>query len=109
MIQRLPSLTTSGRVPKSESRRTGLGNCTHVGIYCGNNIVRDSTRSTKTGRNGPGTMSLEGFNKVTLFDALDYSVTNSYNSSVESLLAIIDGMRNQLTELEGRINELFRG
>lgn len=87
----------------------GLGNCTHVGIYCGNNIVRDSTRSTKTGRNGPGTRSLEGFNKVTLFDALDYSVTNSYNSSVDSLLAIIDGMRNQLTELEGRINELFRG
>lgn len=87
----------------------GLGNCTHVGIYCGNDTVRDSTRSTKTGRNGPGTRSLSGFNRVTLFKGLDYLCNNSYNSSVDSLMAIIDRMRNELTELEGQINELFRG
>lgn len=87
----------------------GLGNCTHVGIYCGNDTVRDSTRSTKTGRNGVGTRNLSGFNRVTLFSGLDYSVTSSYNSDIDSLLAVIDRMREELTELEGRINELWRG
>lgn len=87
----------------------GLGNCTHVGIFCGDNVVRDSTRSTKTGRNGVGTRTLDGFSRVTLFSALDYSVTNSYNSSVESILACIDRIHNDLIDLEGKVNELFRG
>ena len=87
----------------------GLGNCTHVGIYCGNNVVRDSTRSTKTGRNGVGTRSLTGFNRVTLFADLDYSVTNSYNADVERVMAVIDQIHNELIELEGTLNELFRG
>lgn len=89
--------------------KDGLGNCTHVGIYCGNNVVRDSTRSTKTGRNGVGTRSLTGFNRVTLFSDLDYSVTNSYNADVERVMAIIYRIHNELIELEGTLNELFRG
>ena len=89
--------------------KDGLGNCTHVGIYCGNDTVRDSTRSTKTGRNGVGTRSLKGFNRVTLFSGLDYSVTNSYNASIEKVMAIIDSIHNQLIDLEGTLNELFRG
>ena len=87
----------------------GLGNCTHVAIYCGNDVVRDSTRSTKTGRNGVGTRTLKGFNRVTLFTGLDYSVTNSYNASIEKVMAIIDSIHNQLIDLEGTLNELFRG
>lgn len=87
----------------------GLGNCTHVGIYCGNNIVRDSTRSTKTKRDGVGTRTLEGFSRVTLFDNLDYFVTNSYNSTVDSLRKSINGIRNTLNDMEGMLNELFRG
>ena len=89
--------------------KDGLGNCTHVGIYCGNNVVRDSTRSTKTGRNGVGTRSLTGFNRVTLFADLDYSVTNSYNADVERVMSVIDRIHNELIELEGTLNELFRG
>ena len=86
-----------------------LGNCTHVGIYCGNDVVRDSTRSSKTGRNGVGTRTLQGFNRVTLCSALDYSVTNSYNATVERVMAVIDRIHNELIELEGTLNELFRG
>ena len=87
----------------------GLGNCTHVGIYCGNNIVRDSTRSTKTKRDGVGTRTLDGFSRVTLFDNLDYFVTNSYNSTVDSIRKSINGIRNTLNDMEGMLNELFRG
>lgn len=72
-------------------------------------IVRDSTRSTKTGRNGVGTRSLDGFNRVSLFEYLDYSVTNSYNANVEGIMAIIDRIHNELIDLEGTLNELFRG
>ena len=87
----------------------GLGNCTHVGIYCGNDIVRDSTRSTKLNRNGVGTRTMKGFNRVTLFSGLDYSVTNSYNSTIEGMMAIIDRIHNELIDLEGQLNDIFRG
>ena len=90
----------------------GQGNAKHVGIYCGQDIVRDSTRYKNASgsyvRNGPGTCSLKGWNRVTLFEYLDYSVTNSYNPSVETAMAVIDGIRNQLNELEGMLNDIFR-
>ncbi|MBO5839669.1 MAG: hypothetical protein J6R06_08355 [Bacteroidales bacterium] len=85
-----------------------IGNMSHVGIYCGNDVVRDSTRSTKTHRNGVGTRSLEGFTHITLFTGLDYSCNNSYNSNVEKAFNIIDGLRNKLVDLEEIINELRR-
>ena len=86
----------------------GLGNCTHVGIYCGNDVVRDSTRSTKTGRNGVGTRSLKNFNRVTLFQFLDYNVNNQYNADVERVMAVLDNIHNELITMEGILNELFR-
>ena len=98
--------------PTGEEERgyhDGLGNAKHVGIYCGNDVVRDSTRSTKTGRDGVGTRSLKDFNRVTLFDALDYSCNNPYNASIEGIMAIIDNIHNELITLEGTLNELFRG
>ena len=89
----------------------GLGNAKHVGIYCGNDIVRDSTRYKNSSgqyvRNGPGTTSLKGFNRVTLFTGLDYNCNNSYNADVESLMAIIDSIRKQLTTLEGKIYDII--
>ena len=84
-----------------------LGNFKHVGIYCGNDVVRDSTRTA--GRDGVGSRSLKGFGYVSLFAGLDYSVTNSYNSKLEDVLSMIDKIRNQLIDLEGTVNELFRG
>lgn len=91
-----------------ETYKDSLGNFSHVGIYCGNDTVRDSTRSTKTGRNGVGTRSLSGFTYVSLFSGLDYSVTNPYNASVETVMATIDRIHNELIELEGTLNEIFR-
>ena len=91
-----------------ETYKDKLGNFSHVGIYCGNDIVRDSTRSTKTGRNGVGTRSLSGFTYCSLFSGIDYSVTNSYNASIEGIMAKIDLIHNTLIELEGTLNELVR-
>ena len=85
-----------------------LGNFSHVGIYCGNDIVRDSTRSTKTNRNGVGTRSLTGFKYVSLFAYLDYSCNNSYNATVIEALASVDRIRNELINLEGVLNGIFR-
>lgn len=83
-----------------------LGNCKHVGIYCGDNIVRDSTRSTKTHRDGVGTRTLEGFNKVSLFEGLDYFGEKKYNSN-EEIINIISEMKSKLTEWEGKLNGLL--
>lgn len=90
-----------------ETYKDSLGNFSHVGIYCGNDVVRDSTRSTKTGRNGVGTRSLSGFTYCSLFIKLDYSVTNSYNADIEKVMAVIDNIHNQLIELEGTLNGIF--
>lgn len=84
-----------------------LGDFYHVGIYCGDNVVRDSTRSNS--RDGVGSRSLKGFSHVTLFTGLDYNRNNSYNASVESMMAVIEHIRTELKTLEDQINELFRG
>ena len=84
-----------------------LGNAKHVGIYCGNNIVRDSTRSTKTKRDGVGTRSLDDFNMVTLFSAIDYELSPDYNKPVEKLLITINRIREELKRMEELINEKF--
>lgn len=84
----------------------GLGNAKHVGIYCGDNIVRDSTRSTKTKRDGVGTRSLDGFNKVTLFSGLDYELSTDYNNPVDKLLISINSVRKEIQRMEELINDL---
>lgn len=87
----------------------GLGNCSHVGIYCGNDLVRDSTRTTrKPFRNGVGSRDMTGFNRVTLFSGIDYSCITSYNSSVNGLIGQITEVRTILNKMEGILNELLR-
>ena len=91
--------------------KDSLGDAHHVGIYCGNDIVRDSSRSKKNGkyvRNGVGNRSLKEFNMVTLFTGLDYAIENSYNSSVIEVFSIIDGIRNKMVDLEELLNDIFR-
>ena len=90
-------------------KKDGLGNFSHVGIYCGNDIVRDSTRSTKTKRNGVGTRSLEGFTYASLFSGLDYSNKQEYTADIEKVYTLIDRIHNDLIDLEGTLNELLRG
>ena len=84
-----------------------LGNCSHVGIYCGNGIVRDSTRSTKTKRNGVGSRSIEDFNRVTLFNELDYSANSLYNADVSSMMETINSIRLELQRMEDMIYDKF--
>ena len=86
----------------------GLGNAKHVGIVCGPDLVRDSTRSTKSKRDGVGSRTLAGFNRVTLFSGLDYELSTDYNEPVENLLIIINSMREQLKRMEDLIYEKFR-
>ena len=60
---------------------------------------------------GVGTRTMQGFTRVTLFSGLDYFRNNSYNETetgIESVMAIIDSIHNQLIDLEGVLNELFR-
>ena len=78
----------------------GLGNCSHVGIYCGNNIVRDSTRSTKSKRNGVGSRPLSDFNRITLFSGLDYTGIPAHNDEKTVILECIDNIRNELKRME---------
>lgn len=92
-----------------QSYKDQLGNFCHVGIYCGNDLVRDSTRSTKTKRNGPATRSISGFTYCSLFAGIDYSTDNSYNATVDVAIATIDRIRNMLIELEDTIHGLSGG
>ena len=85
-----------------------LGNAKHVGIYCGNDVVRDSTRYKRNGeyvRNGPGTTTLKNFNKVTLFSGLDYNKKENYNA-IEIIMSAVDKIRKELTEIEGALYDI---
>lgn len=84
----------------------GLGNFNHVGIYCGNNIVRDSTRSTKTNRDGVGSRPLSDFNYVSLFAGLDYSGNGSYNDRVTELFHSIETIQNELKRMGVILNDI---
>lgn len=75
----------------------GEGNASHVGIYVGGGLVRDSTRSTKTKRDGVGTRSINDFNMVGLCKYLDYSIQNVNNES--KIKSILDNIEKQLKEL----------
>lgn len=86
----------------------GLGNFKHVGIYCKTDTVRDSTRSSKTKRDGVGTRTLSGFTKVSLFSGLDYELSTEYNQPVENLRELITSMRHDLQRMEDAVNDIFR-
>ena len=81
----------------------GLGNCSHVGIYCGNNVVRDSTRSTKPKRDGVGERPLSDFNRITLFSGLDYGVNNSTNDLITELFQELDNIKDKVREIIKRM------
>ena len=69
----------SGR-EKERGYYDGKGNASHVGIYIGNNTVRDSTKiknaSGQVTRDGVGNRSLNVFQKIGLPKMLDFEGTN---------------------------------
>ena len=82
---------------KDRGYNDGEGNASHVGIYVGGGIVRDSTRSTKTKRDGVGTRSINDFNMIGLCKYLDYNneIVNN-NSQIKSIL---DNIEKELQEI----------
>ena len=101
--------------PTGEEKRgyhDGLGNAKHVGIYCGGDLVRDSTRYKSHGeyvRDGVGDASLKSFNKVTIPSMLDFSGESGYDADVTELLQLITEMRTKLNRMEGLIHDISRG
>ena len=81
----------------------GKGNYSHVGIYVGNNIVRDSTRykgsDGKYIRDGVADRALSAFNRIGLPKMLDFGGNVEYNDH-DRIVSIIAEIRNKLTELE---------
>lgn len=82
---------------KDRGYNDGEGNATHVGIYVGGGLVRDSTRSTKTKRDGVGLRSISDFNMVGLCKYLDYNIGNVDNKS--QIKSILDDIENKLEDL----------
>ena len=91
---------------KERGYHDGLGNYSHIGIYVGDNIVRDSTRYKDSKgnyvRNGPGNRALSAFNRIGLAKMLDFTVQPQYNNH-DKIMSIIAEIRNKLTELEGAV------
>ena len=84
---------------KDRGYNDGEGNAKHVGIYVGGDIVRDSTRSTKTGRDGVGYRSLSDFNMIGFCKYLDYDNSYPYNNH-DKIISIINSIRAELDEIE---------
>ena len=82
---------------KEKGYNDGEGNASHVGIYVGGGLVRDSTRSTKTKRDGVGLRSISDFNMVGLCKYLDYNIGNVDNKS--QIKSMIDDIKKRLEDL----------
>ena len=82
---------------KDRGYNDGEGNASHVGIYVGGGLVRDSTRSTKTKRDGVGLRSISDFNMVGLCKYLDYDIGNVDNKS--QIKSILDDIEKRLEDL----------
>lgn len=83
----------------------GLGNATHVAIYCkpdSKTPVRDSTRSSK--RDGVGYRSLDAFTHVGLPTVIDYSQNgNDIKWIMDSIEACLNTLILLTNELKGDI------
>ena len=91
---------------KERGYHDGRGNYSHVGIYVGNNIVRDSTRykgsDGKYIRDGVADRALSAFNRIGLPKMLDFGGSVEYNDH-DRIVSIIAEIRNKLAELERMI------
>ena len=81
----------------------GMGNFSHIGIYIGNNIVRDSTRykgsDGKYVRDGVADRNISAFNRIGLCKLLDFGQIPEYNNH-DKCMSIMAEIRNLLSELE---------
>jgi len=85
------------RKDTGDNYNDGLGNFSHVGLYVGNDKVRDSTRSTKTGRDGVGTRSVKDFTHASLLSGIDYS--NKTADTTLDIFKILDKIENDIRDI----------
>lgn len=88
---------------KDRGYTDGKGNYSHIGIFVGDNIVRDSTRykgsDGKYVRDGVGDRNISAFNRIGLAKMLDFTGVPDYNDR-DKIVTIISDIRNKLDELE---------
>ena len=93
---------TTGK-EKERGYYDGKGNYSHIGIYVGNDIVRDSTRYKDSKgnyvRDGVANRAFSAFNRIGLAKMLDFNTQVSYNNH-EEMIKIISEIRNNLNLLE---------
>lgn len=87
---------------KERGYTDGLGDYKHIGIYVGDNIVRDSTKTSR--RDGVGNSDISRYNRIGLCMYLDFDHKITYNK-YEAIVNILSQMRNLLNELEGMVSE----
>ena len=82
----------------------GLGNFSHIGIFVGDDIVRDSTKIKNSSgaviRDGVGNRPLSAFNRIGLAKMLDFGAVPTYNNH-DKIVSLINEIRSKLSELEG--------
>ncbi len=88
---------------KSRGYNDGKGNYSHIGIYVGNETVRDSTRYKNSSgqyiRDGVADRSLNAFNRIGLCKLLDFGTDSSYNETA-GIVTLISEIREKLNEME---------
>ena len=82
---------------KERGYTDGLGDYKHIGIYVGDNIVRDSTKTSR--RDGVGNSDLNRYNRIGLCMYLDFGTKSDYNDHA-GVVQIIAEIRDKLNELE---------
>lgn len=88
---------------KARGYNDGKGNYSHIGIYVGNEKVRDSTRYKNSSgeyiRDGVADRALSAFNRIGLCLYLDFSTKPAY-TDYDGIMNIITDIRNKLNDLE---------
>lgn len=86
----------------------GLGNASHIGIYIGNDTVRDSTKiknaSGQVIRDGVGTRPLKQFQKIGLCKYLAFDGTNptiKVEIARDDIVKLHDSLNNLLSMVKG--------
>jgi len=91
---------------KERGYNDGKGNYAHIGIYVGNDTVRDSTRYKGSDgsyiRDGVSNRPLSAFNRIGLAKMLDFGATPDYNNH-DKIVSVIGEIRNKLDQIEGMV------
>lgn len=86
----------------------GKGNASHIGIYIGNDKVRDSTKiknaSGQVIRDGVGIRPLSNFQKIGIPSVLDFAreiPTMNVEVSRSDLEKVVDSLQDAITKIKG--------